>query len=440
MKCFLSPAAASVRLATSNPAARRHAVLGLWLLTLVLASVPARALEGTERFSEQYDLIYQIRDIASAASSKSAIGSGFAISADGLVITNYHVVSNYVRSPRGRNLEYLDQNGNTGPLTLIDFDVINDLALLRRSPPDHGKFFDIAADEPTTGEIIYAVGNPHDLGITLVFGASNGMVEHSYDPQILFSGSLNPGMSGGPGLNEDGQVVGVNVATAGSQLSFLVPAAAVRSLVNGRRTLDPEEFDLEIAAQLKTWQRNRIDNLLNQSWATKALGDRSVPGEIRNDIQCWGSSNDGDDDARMRRLRMSCDSGNRIFIGSRLNTGQIHFSFDETTSLKLPAYRFHHMIGGQRLRADNAATDKDVTPYRCEADFLEQNDRATNSFRRVTYCVRAYKRLAGLFDILFLGEHNGSDTSFSAHYTLAGIEQDLAAAFHERFLATLGWN
>ena len=157
-------------------------------------------------------------------------------------------------------------------------------------------------------------------------------------------------------------------------------------------------------------------------------------------MQCWGSSNEDDPDARMRRLRMSCDAGNRIFLGSRLNTGQIHFSFDHQQALTLPSYRFHKLVGKQRLRADNAASDQEVTPYRCDAEFLDGLAASEDdSFRKASYCVRAYKRLPGLYDVMFLGEQNGSDDAFSAHYTLAGVEQSQAAAFLSRFLEALGW-
>ena len=48
------------------------------------------------------------------------------------------------------------------------------------------------------GERIYAMGNPLDLGFTIVEGTYNGLVDKSYDERIHFSGAINPGMSGGP--------------------------------------------------------------------------------------------------------------------------------------------------------------------------------------------------------------------------------------------------
>ncbi|MGI9324629.1 MAG: S1C family serine protease [Pseudomonadales bacterium] len=402
------------------------------------------AQPATERFTEHYDLIYQIRDIARSAAAKSSIGSGFQVSADGLIVTNFHVVAGYVNAPENRRLEYLDQQGNSGALELLDFDVINDLALLRHPAPTP-KHFSLAATPLTKGALIYALGNPHDLGITLVFGANNGMVEHSYDPQILFSGSLNPGMSGGPGLNEAGEVVGVNVATAGSQLSFLVPLKALRKLLSANRSVSEDSYHTEISVQLRHWQQDRFADLLARPWPTTTLGEHQILDELRSDFQCWGNSNDEDKDANVRTHRTSCTSGNSVYLGQRLNTGQIHYSFDNQIALDLSAYRFHALIGQQRVSADNSANIDQVTPYQCTSDFLTGPETDTTGlpgarFTKGSYCVRTYTRLEKLYDVLFLGEHSRKDRVLTAHYTLAGVEQATADAFLRRFLQELGWN
>jgi hypothetical protein len=100
------------------------------------------------------------------------------------------------------------------------------------------------------------------------------------------------------------------------------------------------------------------------------------------------------------------------------------------------------MIGGTRLQADNSAGKKDVSAYRCNSEFLDFADagRSADRYRRGIYCVRAYKKLTGLFDVLFLGEEHGTLDAFSAHFTLAGVEATTAKRFLERFLESIGWN
>ena len=103
------------------------------LLILIVVAPVSRAADSS--MAGYYELIYQIRVVARTAGSKSSIGSGFQISKDGLIITNYHVVAMAVNSPDTHSIEYLDQAGNFGELSLLDFDVVNDLAVLRHPSP-----------------------------------------------------------------------------------------------------------------------------------------------------------------------------------------------------------------------------------------------------------------------------------------------------------------
>ncbi len=423
--------------------------------------------------ADYYDLIYQIRVVARNAGSKSSIGSGFQVSADGLIITNYHVVSMAVDSPETHNIEYLDQAGNSGPLQLLDFDVVNDLAVLRHPAPA-ARHFEIAGsqnaetvvqseavevvnDDPISsagagvpsrevngvekGDMIYALGNPHDLGITLKLGAFNGIVEHSYNPQILFSGSLNPGMSGGPGLLANGSVIGVNVATAGSDLSFLVPASAMLALIDAGRTLSPEDYLSEIASQVLDWQERRYGDLLAKEWNRVAFGDWPALDEIRFDMQCWGSSNEDEDDLSIVVLSKGCDSGNRLYLGSGFNTGHIHYSFFQRRSVKLSPLRFHATTSNS-MYPDNSGDDTKLSGFDCQSGFVNvvASDEAVSSGSVTTsLCIRAYVELPDLFDVLLLATQGTDTESYTAHFALAGVPKDLADQFTRKFFATLGW-
>src|SRR5579871_2937636 len=224
--------------------------------------------------------LLQMRTLVAGAERPSSTGSGFLVTADGLAITNYHVVSQFAFDPRTYRLQYIAADGNRGDAALLAIDLANDLAIVRIDKRDAPFFaFDeaaIAGGLPK-GERLYSMGNPLDLGFTINDGIYNGLVERSYNERMHFTGALNPGMSGGPAVTADGLVVGVNVAkrTGGAELvSFLVPARFAAALLQRVRDNPPPDpppqagegkdihppqaqevdFRAEIGRQLATWQ------------------------------------------------------------------------------------------------------------------------------------------------------------------------------------------
>mgnify|MGYP001154024633 CR=1 FL=1 len=85
----------------------------LLLCANVFAEEQAEAI-----FKQLAPSLYQIRLIDNASGEKSSIGSGFQITADGVIATNYHVISGYARHPEKYRIEYLDHKGNKATLTL----------------------------------------------------------------------------------------------------------------------------------------------------------------------------------------------------------------------------------------------------------------------------------------------------------------------------------
>ena len=82
----------------------------------------------------------------------------------------------------------------------------------------------------TQGQYLYSLGNPLDLGFAISEGAYNGILSRSFYDQLMFTGPINAGMSGGPSVTVDGRVAGVNVSKRldGELVSFLVPVRFVR--------------------------------------------------------------------------------------------------------------------------------------------------------------------------------------------------------------------
>lgn len=403
----------------------------------------AWAQDAESLFSEYSNRIYQIRIIDRSSGKQAALGSGFLISADGLIITNYHVVAEFANHPERYGVEFVHHNGDKGSLSLVNLDVVNDLALLRRDQAP-GYFLRLASALPAHGESIYSIGNPHDLGWTVIPGTYNGIAAYSVYERIHFSGSVNPGMSGGPVLNAAGAVIGVNVATAGNQLSFLVPLNRLTAFIarSSPTPISLDAIDRVVAAQLRRNQREIIGKLIDSSWGAADFGEAIVPSDLAAHIRCWGFTDD-DPEILYTHSATSCDSKEQIYLSSEFNTGNLAYQFNWLASSKLNAMQFYNMYQEKVSGAypDNDAGKEDVTEFVCHDDFIRSRSLSgDNVVTKAAFCVREYRKYRGLYDVLFFGASVHKDTrALISHFTIAGVEQALALAFTRKFLASIRW-
>ena len=222
------------------PVVRRFFLLIVTLLS-ALSALAQETDDANRLFDAHQEAIYQVRIIEKSSGNKAALGSSFQISADGLLVSNYHVVADAVRKPEGYLIEYLASDGSRGNLRLLAVDVLHDLALLQHERRD-APWLSLRNNRIPKGTRIFSLGNPHDLGMTVVEGTYNGLVDHSLYEHVLISGSLNPGMSGGPSLDREGRVlqeadrvVLANAAEAGALLARGVPGAVLPKLAAVQR-------------------------------------------------------------------------------------------------------------------------------------------------------------------------------------------------------------
>ena len=158
-----------------------------------------------------------------------AIGSGFAISDGGLILTNNHVVEG------GSNitLYYADKTTGTGEVLWTDPGL--DMAVVRSSREI--PYLGVNTGEVYVGQEVFALGTPLTLEFkhTVTHGiisATNRTLETQSGAGVSFLQSLiqhdaaiNPGNSGGPLINSAGQVIGINTlkATEGEGIGFAIP-------------------------------------------------------------------------------------------------------------------------------------------------------------------------------------------------------------------------
>ncbi len=158
------------------------------------------------------------------------IGSGFIISSDGYIITNYHVVEGK-KSVNVKLNESLTLNAD-----VIKTDKANDLALLKLQAIDMLPVALGNSDKVEIGEEVIAIGSPLELGQTVSKGIVSGKRKFEEHVYIQTDVSVNPGNSGGPLINQEGEVIGIvtlKVISKGFEgIAFCIPINEAIQMLN----------------------------------------------------------------------------------------------------------------------------------------------------------------------------------------------------------------
>jgi serine protease Do len=162
-------------------------------------------------------------------------GSGFIISADGLLLTNHHVIA------RAETIRARFADGEVVGAKLLGSDANMDIALLvldgKRTWP-HVKFG--SSKQARVGDWVVAMGNPLGLGHTVTAGIISGkgrILHHDRlfgsDDFIQTDAAINQGNSGGPLFNLSGEVIGMNTAIiqGANTIGFAVPIDPIKEII-----------------------------------------------------------------------------------------------------------------------------------------------------------------------------------------------------------------
>lgn len=400
-----------------------HVVVCWGLLSTAQAQV-ASTEEVFERFSDRVVKV-EVQETGSAA--KAAIGSGFYISGEGHLITNYHVVSALVHNPdryRAKAVKEEDERA----LELLNIDVIHDLALLEAEDYD-GPFFSLREVDPPQGLRLFSMGHPLDLGLNIVEGTYNGFLKHALDKRINFTGSLNPGMSGGPATTAEGEVVGVNVASAGEQVSFLVPVNWATQLYEETVSEDyevPESLLDLLRRQVLDWQEGQVAALIAESPSTVELGDFTLPTKPKPHFNCWADA-DREDDTPYEIVDHQCSTDDYIYVSHGMISGRIWFYHHLLSSTELNRFQFSSLYTDhfQRTYHRLGGSEEEVTSFRCHSGTVRKNEL---TFKTV-FCLRRYRKLEGVYDGVFKAAVLGKPrTALETALVLSGITYQNAQA------------
>ena len=258
---------------------------------------------------------------------ESSLGSGVIVSADGYILTNYHVINGAEAVQVGL------QDGRSVPARVLGVDPDTDLAVLKvditgLKPIELGR-----SDDIRVGDVVLAIGDPYGVGQTVTQGivSATGRSQlglSTFENFIQTDAAINPGNSGGALVNVRGQLVGISTAlfspSGGSNgIGFAIPVnlahGVMQQLIDYGRVLrgwlgvEPQDITPELAQafQLKDTKGFLVTGITPLSPASKA---GLMPGDVIKSI-------DGD------RVENSRDALNRIAAkapGTTITVDGIH--------------------------------------------------------------------------------------------------------------------
>jgi hypothetical protein len=408
------------------------------------AATGADSGDASQRvYARARDKLLQVRTLLRGQDSQASVGSGFLVSESGHLITNYHVVSQYALRPGQFRLTYTSADGRQGALQLLDVDVVHDLALLKLSDPQplagRGVLTFRPADEPMQrGERIHALGNPLDVGFAVMGGLFNGRVERNFLPTLFFGGSLSPGMSGGPALDDRGRVIGVNVAARrdGEQVSFLVPASFAEALLLRSRQAPPVDQPMHprLAKQLLEHQDRLVAAFVAQPWRPAGHPRYRIPVPQEDFMRCWGSSNPAESRG-LQFERSDCAMDSRVFVSPSLITGHLAVRHEAYDGRRLGALRFSDRYSRSFRNEQFGHASRQQTGPQCHERYVQGPGLPL----RALMCLRAHKRLAGLHDVsLLVATLDGRDQGAQGRFDAYGVSVANAEKLAQHYLAGFG--
>jgi S1-C subfamily serine protease len=182
-------------------------------------------------------------------SNAEAQGSGFLVDSRGYILTNNHVVEG------STSVSVVFSNGNRVDAKVVGTDTMDDLAVISVDSSDVSgitplEFADSSSLKP--GQMAIAIGNPYGLNNTVTVGVISGLNRtlsgSSMSGMIQTDAALNPGNSGGPLLDVNGAVIGINTAiestaTGANGIGFAVPSNVAQKvlpdLIAGNKVVRP---------------------------------------------------------------------------------------------------------------------------------------------------------------------------------------------------------
>ena len=194
-----------------------------------------------------------------------SMGSGVIVRADGIVLTNFHVVES------ANEIEVVIADGRTAKAKVIGGDPESDLAVLKIALDNLPTLNFANIDDARVGDVVLAIGNPFGVGQTVTMGIISALGRsqlgiNTFENYIQTDAAINPGNSGGALVDSSGRLLGINTAiysrSGGSLgIGFAIPTNTAKQVMEsilktgtvtrGYIGVEPQDVTPELAAALK---------------------------------------------------------------------------------------------------------------------------------------------------------------------------------------------
>ena len=370
--------------------------------------------------------LFAVETAVGQHSSKSSYGTGFAIDTNGLVATNYHVVAEHLQYPDRYSI-FIQQNGTRQAAKVINFDVLNDLAILKVETSFKG-FLPISQILPNQGATIFSAGLPKDLGQSIIQGTYNGILSDGPFSSILMDASLNAGMSGGPILNGKGQVIGVNVAILrqAQNISFGVLGNRLVRLLKTNNDVPPSPEETQ--EQLLLAEKNLLQQFEEESPPAESLGEWEA-WRPQKALKCWA---DKKKEKKEKRRRVQHDVEN-CHLQKSVSLSRETRALNYESVIRVikrrgqNAWSFYRHVGQlHKFHLETGPSGSNSLEYFSKFSCREKMIKNSHQTQLlVNSCIRGYDKYRKLFDFQYkIFTLNSKNTILSIQGRLGGFSLD----------------
>ena len=168
-----------------------------------------------------------------------------------------------------------------------------------------------------------------------------------------------------------------------------------------------------------------------------SLGEYRLPGKIAPFFNCWGSSERKKENP-YEIVTHECSIEDDIFLDNEHSAGSIDFQHNLISSKELNPLQFFSLY--ESAFADDSSvadgSSEQLSRFVCTSDFVGHDE----STFKVAFCVRAYKKLQGLYDaVLKLASLNSNTDGVQSTLVLSGVSFENADRFARRYLESIAW-